>query len=205
MARGWKRAINQPTPSLAPPTPASTGGPLYLLSTSQPTLSQAPPMTVANMGSHLVLPSPTYPLQEPLPTSQLSSRSSPTSLTTLSLRSRRRSKICGGESFRKNGNPFVCVLQQKDLTERFTQSKYLEELHKHQKGEKKEEEYVQRKAEEDAEASDTPMPDDLQLMAIITGGVSHSHLYGAGSEEDHFIVESSRAAAGLASCSLDNE
>ncbi|KAI5669556.1 hypothetical protein M9H77_19409 [Catharanthus roseus] len=67
----------------------------------------------------------------------------------------------------------------RDLTERFSRSKYLEEFHKYQKGEKKGE-YVdyhsaefwislakfhelQRKAEEDAEVSGIAMLDDLHL------------------------------------------
>ncbi|KAI5657125.1 hypothetical protein M9H77_25918 [Catharanthus roseus] len=108
--------------------------------------------------------------------------------------------------------------RQKDLTERFSRNKYLEKLHKHQKGEKKRENIdfhstqfwirensrVQRKAEEDIEASSIAMLDDLQLMAIVAGGVSQGCLYGAGLEAAHFINESSRAAIGL-SCCLDNE
>ncbi|KAI5666525.1 hypothetical protein M9H77_16378 [Catharanthus roseus] len=68
------------------------------------------------------------------------------------------------------------MIWQKDLTERFSWSKYLEELHKHQKREKK------GKAKEDAEESGTPMPNDLQLMAIVADGVSRSCLHEAGSE-----------------------
>ncbi|KAI5681782.1 hypothetical protein M9H77_03010 [Catharanthus roseus] len=92
---------------------------------------------------------------------------------------------------------------QKDLIERFSLSKYLEELHKHQKGEKNVEyadfysaqfwkkfHEVRKKAEEDAEASSTPMLDDLQLMAIVACGVSRGRLYGAGSKAAHFIAES---------------
>ncbi|KAI5658837.1 hypothetical protein M9H77_27630 [Catharanthus roseus] len=92
------------------------------------------------------------------------------------------------------------------------------ELHNYEKGQKKGE-YVDfrsarfwekfhevcRKAEEDAEASSTAMPDNLQLMAITAGGVSRGRLYSAGSEAFHFIAESSQAAAGLASCCLDHE
>ncbi|KAI5667514.1 hypothetical protein M9H77_17367 [Catharanthus roseus] len=96
----------------------------------------------------------------------------------------------------------------KDLTERFSRSKYLEELHKHQKADKKgeyEKFHEVRKAEEDAKASSTPMPDGLQLMPIVVGRVSRDHLYGAGSEAVNFIVESSRAVVGLAPCCLDHD
>ncbi|KAI5680720.1 hypothetical protein M9H77_01947 [Catharanthus roseus] len=95
-------------------------------------------------------------------------------------------------------NPFVCVLQQKDLTEWVSRSKCLEELHKHQKGEKK-------GTKEDAEASGTTMPDDLQLMAIVAGGVSCNRFYGTGMEAAHFITENKQAAIGLVSCCLDHE
>ncbi|KAI5682312.1 hypothetical protein M9H77_03540 [Catharanthus roseus] len=68
----------------------------------------------------------------------------------------------------------IIVKWQKDLTKKFSRSKYLEELQKHQKREKKGE-YVdfrsvefwekfhglRRIAEEDAEAPVTAMPDDL--------------------------------------------
>ncbi|KAI5663306.1 hypothetical protein M9H77_22629 [Catharanthus roseus] len=50
---------------------------------------------------------------------------------------------------------------------------------------------ISRKAEEDAEALGTAMPDYYQLMAIVAGGVSRSRLYGASSEAAHFIAESS--------------
>ncbi|KAI5662973.1 hypothetical protein M9H77_22296 [Catharanthus roseus] len=80
---------------------------------------------------------------------------------------------------------------QKDLTKRHSRSKYIEELHKHQKGEKKGEyekfQEIQRKAEEDAEASSNIVPDDLQLMAIVAGGVNRSYLYGAGFKAAHFM------------------
>ncbi|KAI5671716.1 hypothetical protein M9H77_12080 [Catharanthus roseus] len=139
-----------------------------------------------------------HPLREPPPTSQLSSRSGSMSLTTLGLRSRSRSKICDGESFRGHrgsirdtglrcgitGIPLLIKpssnrirgTRLKDmedgefgsthnLIERFSRNKYLEELHKHEKGEKKGEyvdfcstrfwekfHKVQMKAEENVEA-----------------------------------------------------
>ncbi|KAI5675831.1 hypothetical protein M9H77_06781 [Catharanthus roseus] len=219
MAQGHNRALGddgspQPTPSLAPQTPASMGEPLLPPSTSQatsltaPLTVQDPPMTLAGMGGHLVLPSPTQPtpsqappkMQDPLTTSQpyalqltqsLSSRSSSTGLTILGLISRSQSKICGRESFRND---------QKDLIKKFSQSKYLEELHKPQKGKKK-----RKKAEEDAEPPGAHMPDDLQLMSIVASGASRDRLYGARSKGPHFIVESSRAAVGLAPCCLEHE
>ncbi|KAI5667060.1 hypothetical protein M9H77_16913 [Catharanthus roseus] len=107
---------------------------------------------------------------------------------------------------------------KKNLTERFSRKKYLEELHKHQKGEKKREyvdfhstrfwekfHKIQRKAEEDDVVSVTGMLNDLQLMAIKASGVSCNCLHGVGSEAAHFIFESGRAAAGLASYCLDHE
>ncbi|KAI5682938.1 hypothetical protein M9H77_04166 [Catharanthus roseus] len=148
-----------------------------------------------------------HPFPEPLPISQLSSRTNSMCLTILGLRSRIRSEVCSGKSFRgrrgliratgarygiiriplrikpspneirgtglrdrEDGEP----RSTQDLTEKFFRSKYLEELHKHQKGEKKGEyvdfrsvqfwekfHEVRRKAEEDGEASGTTMPDDL--------------------------------------------
>ncbi|KAI5659573.1 hypothetical protein M9H77_28366 [Catharanthus roseus] len=96
---------------------------------------------------------------------------------------------------------------QQNLTERFSQSKHLEELHKHQEGEKKGEyldfrlsqfrklHEVLRKAKEDTEASGTRILDDLYRGC----------LYRAGSKTAHFIVESSRATTGFASCCLDHK
>ncbi|KAI5649844.1 hypothetical protein M9H77_35849 [Catharanthus roseus] len=124
------------------------------------------------------------------------------------------------ESTRKNVNPFICVLPQKDLAKRFSWGKYLEELHKHLKGEN--EEYadfrsaqfwlslekfheVQRKAEEDAEALGTPMLDDVQLMAIVAGVISRGRLYGVGLEAAHFIAKSNLTAVGLEPCFLDHK
>ncbi|KAI5654344.1 hypothetical protein M9H77_31531 [Catharanthus roseus] len=52
---------------------------------------------------------------------------------------------------------------------------------------------------------DAPMPNDLQLMATISGGLSHSQLYGDGSEAAHLKAESSRAAVGLPPCYLETE
>ncbi|KAI5662780.1 hypothetical protein M9H77_22103 [Catharanthus roseus] len=62
-----------------------------------------------------------------------------------------------------------------------------------------------RKAEEEAAEHGAPMPDNLQLMAIISGGLSRDLLYVAGSEAAHLRAESSRAAAGLPPCFLEAE
>ncbi|KAI5666370.1 hypothetical protein M9H77_16223 [Catharanthus roseus] len=86
--------------------------------------------------------------------------------------------------------------KQKDLTKRFSRSKYFEELHKHQKGKKKGGKFheVRRKTEEDTEASGTAMPDDLQLMAIVAGRTSCGHLYRARSEVAHLIAKSNHCS-----------
>ncbi|KAI5674307.1 hypothetical protein M9H77_14671 [Catharanthus roseus] len=62
-----------------------------------------------------------------------------------------------------------------------------------------------RKAEEDVEASGTAMPNDLQLIAIVAGGMSRTCLYEVGSKATHLIVESSRAATTSAPCCLDHK
>ncbi|KAI5656458.1 hypothetical protein M9H77_25251 [Catharanthus roseus] len=49
------------------------------------------------------------------------------------------------------------------------------------------------------------MPNDLQLMATISGELSWGQLYGAGSEVAHLRAESSGAAAGLPPCCLEAE
>ncbi|KAI5671880.1 hypothetical protein M9H77_12244 [Catharanthus roseus] len=64
-----------------------------------------------------------------------------------------------------------------DSMERFSKSRHLEELHKHQTGDKKgqyvdfylEEFWAQQKTEKEIIATGVPMPDVLQLMAIIFG------------------------------------
>ncbi|KAI5662190.1 hypothetical protein M9H77_21513 [Catharanthus roseus] len=85
-------------------------------------------------------------LREPPPISQLSYRSSSPTLTTISLRSCRMFATCGGKSFRKYayGTDFIhdqdeaCMgVKQADLTESLSKSRHLEELHKHQNGDKK--------------------------------------------------------------------
>ncbi|KAI5666629.1 hypothetical protein M9H77_16482 [Catharanthus roseus] len=103
---------------------------------------------------------------------------------------------------------------QADLIERFSKSRHLEELHK--LAEDKKMQYMDifsekfwtkfheapKKAEEEAAATSIPIPDDLQLMAIISGGLSRDRLYGAGSNAAHIRAESSGAAAGLPPCCL---
>ncbi|KAI5664768.1 hypothetical protein M9H77_24091 [Catharanthus roseus] len=95
----------------------------------------------------------------------------------------------GGQGFGKHtGGSISCtkMIVKWDLTKRLSLSKYLEELHKHQKREKKRE-YVdfcsaEFWAEEDDKSSGTAIPHDLQLMAIVAGGPSRDRLYGVGSE-----------------------
>ncbi|KAI5672460.1 hypothetical protein M9H77_12824 [Catharanthus roseus] len=108
--------------------------------------------------------------------------------------------------------------RQADLTERFSKSRHLEELHKYQTWDKKEQ-YVdtfseefwakfhkaQQKAEEEATATGAPMPDDLQLMATTPGGLIRGQLYGAGSQATHLRVENSRAVTELPPCCLEAE
>ncbi|KAI5678459.1 hypothetical protein M9H77_09409 [Catharanthus roseus] len=160
--------------------------------------------------------------------------------TTIRLRSSRMSATCGGENFRKDAyrTEFIhdqdkaCIEgqgrrsderfawrcsggeeEQADLMERFSKSRHLGELHKHQTGDKKgqymdfhSEEFwkkfheARQKAEEEASTTGSPMPDDLQLMATIFGGLSHSRLYAAGLEATHLRIENSRAVAGLPPC-----
>ncbi|KAI5677670.1 hypothetical protein M9H77_08620 [Catharanthus roseus] len=102
------------------------------------------------------------------------------------------------------------ALGEEDLTERFSKSRHLEELHKHQTGNKKGQ-YVDFhseefwKAEEKVAATGAPMPRDLQLMSTISGGLSRGSLYGAGSEAAHLRAESSQTAAGLPPCYLETE
>ncbi|KAI5676726.1 hypothetical protein M9H77_07676 [Catharanthus roseus] len=65
---------------------------------------------------------------------------------------------------------------QVDLTERFSKSRHLEELHKHRTKDKTGQ-YVDFHSEEfwakeEATATGAPMPDDLQLTSTIFGGLS---------------------------------
>ncbi|KAI5675628.1 hypothetical protein M9H77_06578 [Catharanthus roseus] len=99
--------------------------------------------------------------------------------------------------------------KQTDLMEWFSKSRHLEELHKHQSGDKKGQ-YVDFLSEEfwmsfgyakeEATAMSILLPDDLQLMATVSGGLDLDQLYGAGSEAAHLRVERSRAAARLPPC-----
>ncbi|KAI5667812.1 hypothetical protein M9H77_17665 [Catharanthus roseus] len=78
---------------------------------------------------------------------------------------------------------------QTDLIERFSKSRHLEELHKHQTRDKKGQytkfHEARQKAEEEAATTGTPMPHDLQLMATISTGLSHGWLYKADSKAAH--------------------
>ncbi|KAI5682962.1 hypothetical protein M9H77_04190 [Catharanthus roseus] len=99
--------------------------------------------------------------------------------------------------------------EQADLTERFSKSKHLEELHKHQKENKKGQyskfHEARQRPEEKAAAMGAAMPDELLLMATIAGGLNPNWLFGAGSEAVHLKAESSRTTVGLPPCYLDAE
>ncbi|KAI5675351.1 hypothetical protein M9H77_06301 [Catharanthus roseus] len=68
-----------------------------------------------------------------------------------------------------------------------------------------EEVWVQQKVEEEAAAIGALLPDDLQLMAIVSGRLDRGRLYGTGSEVAHLKVESSLAAVGLLPYCLEVE
>ncbi|KAI5672080.1 hypothetical protein M9H77_12444 [Catharanthus roseus] len=57
--------------------------------------------------------------------------------------------------------------------------------------------------QEEAAASSTLLPDDLQLIAIVSDGLDHDRLYGAGSKAAHLRAKSGRATAGLPPCCLE--
>ncbi|KAI5659131.1 hypothetical protein M9H77_27924 [Catharanthus roseus] len=106
------------------------------------------------------------------------------------LRSHRLSVTCGGKSFRCVWDSSLSMtnmrhaweVKQEDLTEKFSKSRHLEELHKHQSRDKKGQ-YVDFhsekfwKAEEEAAATGIPLLDDLQLMAGVFGGLDRSRFY----------------------------
>ncbi|KAI5678003.1 hypothetical protein M9H77_08953 [Catharanthus roseus] len=130
-------------------------------------------------------------------------RSGSSSLTTVGLRSHRMSVIYGGKSFRNineapveggrglgSGKAYrwfyiLCRSsveeEQADLTDRFSKSRHLEALHN-----------IRLRIRRDT--TGTPMPNDLQLISTISGGLSRDWLYGAGSEAAHLRAENSRAA-----------
>ncbi|KAI5676033.1 hypothetical protein M9H77_06983 [Catharanthus roseus] len=56
-----------------------------------------------------------------------------------------------------------------------------------------------------ATALGAPLPDDLQLMAIVSGGLDHGRLCRADSDAAHLRVESSRATTELPPCCLEVE
>ncbi|KAI5657305.1 hypothetical protein M9H77_26098 [Catharanthus roseus] len=107
------------------------------------------------------------------------------------------------------------------LVEKFSKSKELEELHKHHSGQK-ERKYVilpQKssgiiclifyivgeisRGKEEATTMGIPVPDDLDLMAIVARGVRCGRVYGAGSEAVPLRAESSQPSCrGLASIGL---
>ncbi|KAI5666996.1 hypothetical protein M9H77_16849 [Catharanthus roseus] len=101
-------------------------------------------------------------------------------------------------------------------TERFSKSRHLEELHKHQSVDKKakyadfhSKEFwlrfheTRQKAKEEVVATGIALSDDLQLMATISGRLEGGWLYGAGSEVADLKAESCRAATRLPPCYLE--
>ncbi|KAI5682135.1 hypothetical protein M9H77_03363 [Catharanthus roseus] len=86
--------------------------------------------------------------------------------------------------------------EQADLTERFSKSKHLEELYRHQTRDKKGQ-YVDTfseefwKAVEEAAAMGTPIPDYIQLMAIISCGLSQDYVYADVDKHMRRFVEKS--------------
>ncbi|KAI5657069.1 hypothetical protein M9H77_25862 [Catharanthus roseus] len=81
------------------------------------------------------------------------------------------------------------------LVERFSKSKELEELHKHrtvyliniiQRFHE-----VKRKAEEEAAATGTVVPDNLAITAIVAGGMNHGCVYRAILKAAHLRAKSS--------------
>ncbi|KAI5677239.1 hypothetical protein M9H77_08189 [Catharanthus roseus] len=86
--------------------------------------------------------------------------------------------------------------RQADLTKSFSKRRHLGELHKHHTRDKRSFEKfheARQKAEEEVSTTGTPMPDDLQLMATISGELSLDQLYEVGSETAYLRAESNRA------------
>ncbi|KAI5668425.1 hypothetical protein M9H77_18278 [Catharanthus roseus] len=65
--------------------------------------------------------------------------------------------------------------------------------------------FTEHRLKREAVATGVPLPNDLQLMAPVSGGLECGRLYGAGSKATHLRAESSRAAAGLPPCCLEAE
>ncbi|KAI5677126.1 hypothetical protein M9H77_08076 [Catharanthus roseus] len=114
--------------------------------------------------------------------------------------SRAEKHTSGSISFTKQISKKVITvlffLQQADLSERFSKSKYLEELHKNKKWDKTGQ-YLRQKVEEEAATTGTAMPDELHLMAIVASGLSRAGLYRVVLEATHLRAESSQVTAGL--------
>ncbi|KAI5672613.1 hypothetical protein M9H77_12977 [Catharanthus roseus] len=194
------QSTGTPSPLMtqAPPIPASMEALLHLAFTSQPTPSLTP----------LMIAWPTYYLRIVY------------LIVVRSCGSRDGSFDSGYGSSGLEASiwRFLRVIifaykQQKDLTKRFYRSKYLEELHKHQKGEKKGEYadfYSARKIFTRSKGRPRrilrlAMFNDLQLMAIVAGGMSRDRFYRVGSETAHLIAESSRVTVALVPCYFDHK
>ncbi|KAI5676084.1 hypothetical protein M9H77_07034 [Catharanthus roseus] len=205
-----------------PPTTSQSSA-LVAPEMNLPTLDMgpcAPDMLPLAGGLHPEILENYNPFREPPATSHLSSRSGSMGLTKLGLSSLRLSEIYDGESFKERTRgrrglmraigprygiiritqrikPSTSGIRRTGLRERENgepRSTWAEKFHE-----------IRKKAEKDVEASSTAMPDDLQLMAIITSGMGHNRLYEASLEATHFITESNRAVAALAPCCLDHE
>ncbi|KAI5669900.1 hypothetical protein M9H77_19753 [Catharanthus roseus] len=62
---------------------------------------------------------------------------------------------------------------------------------------------ARQKAGEGVAATGTPIPNNFQLMATISGGLCRDRLYRAGSEAAYLRVQSSRGVVGLPPCCLE--
>ncbi|KAI5678159.1 hypothetical protein M9H77_09109 [Catharanthus roseus] len=91
--------------------------------------------------------------------------------------------------------------EQEDLTERFSNSRHLEELYKHQsedkKGQYRKFHKARQKIKEKAAAMSGLLPNDLQLMSNVAGGLDRCWLYEAGLEAAHLRAKSSQAVTGF--------
>ncbi|KAI5662857.1 hypothetical protein M9H77_22180 [Catharanthus roseus] len=102
---------------------------------------------------------------------------------------------------------YAWEVKQVDLTERFSKSRHLEELHKHQGMDKKRKRFheARQKAEEEVATKVVLFSDDFELMATVSGGLDRGQLYKIGSKAAHLRAESSRGTLGLPPCCLEVE
>ncbi|KAI5678718.1 hypothetical protein M9H77_09668 [Catharanthus roseus] len=105
------------------------------------------------------------------------------------------------------------AVEELKSTQRFSKSRHLEELHKHQSRDKKgqyvdfhsKEFWARQKAKEEATATGAPLPNDLQLITTISDGLDRGWLCGVGLEAAHLRAESSQVAARLPRYCLEAE